>query len=172
MKTAKPHLSSATVPCRLSSASRQHFSDADPSSSIHLRTDFVLTLKRPNMDGSDGKRERGNNMSTIQLPANSASASSETQFSGPRTEAKLQDLIPIAMVIAAGCETCAEKMVARALEEGSSWQDVDKTLRIVASMQKMDCFTSAVGPEVVARMDKPLCAGRKILQQAMVLAPR
>ena len=79
--------------------------------------------------------------------------------SGPR----LQDLIPIVMVIVGGCETCAEKMVTRALNEGSSSQDVDKTLRIIANMQKLDCFAKAVGPEVVARMERPLAAGRKTL---------
>ncbi len=72
------------------------------------------------------------------------------------------------MVIVGGCETCAEKMVARALNEGSSWQDVDKTLRIVAGMQKLGCFANAVGPDIIARMDKPLAAGMKTLHQAMV----
>jgi NAD(P)-dependent dehydrogenase (short-subunit alcohol dehydrogenase family) len=81
----------------------------------------------------------------------------------PRLEARLQDLIPIAMVIVGGYETCAEKMVARALKEGSSWQDVDKTLRIIASMRKLECFAKGVGIDVVARMDKPLAAGRKTM---------
>lgn len=31
-----------------------------------------------------------------------------------KSEVKLQDLIPIAMVIVGGCEPCAEKMVTRA----------------------------------------------------------
>ena len=92
----------------------------------------------------------------------------ETRSSQPRPEAKLQDLIPIAMVIVGGCESCAEKMVTRALEEGSSWQDVDKTLRIIANMQRLDCFAKAVGTDVVARMDKPLAAGRRTLQAAMI----
>jgi len=95
-----------------------------------------------------------------------ASTPADTRSSQPRPEAKLQDLIPIAMVIVGGCETCAEKMVTRALEEGSSWQDVDKTLRIVANMQTLDCFAKAVGTDVVARMDKPLAAGRRTLQKA------
>ena len=84
-----------------------------------------------------------------------------------KSEARLQDLIPIAMVIAGGCEPCAEKMVIRALGQGSSWQDIEKTLRIVASMQRADCFAKAVGPDVVARMEKPLAAGWRTLQQAM-----
>lgn len=91
----------------------------------------------------------------------------ESQHSQPIPEARLQDLIPIAMVIVGGCEPCAESMVNRALQQGCSWQDIDKTLRIVASMQRLDCFAKAVGTDVVARMDKPLAAGRRTLQEAM-----
>jgi hypothetical protein len=57
-------------------------------------------------------------------------------------------------------------MVNRALQQESSWQDIDTTLRIVASMQKQDYFAKAVGPDVLARMDKPLAAGRRTLQEA------
>lgn len=84
-----------------------------------------------------------------------------------KAEVRLQDLLPIAMVIVGGCESCAERMVERALHEGSSFQDIDKTLRIVAGMQKLGCFANAVGPEVVSRMDKPLGAGRRTLEKAM-----
>jgi hypothetical protein len=86
------------------------------------------------------------------------------------SEARLQDLIPIVMVIVGGCEPCAEKMVTRAVEQGSSLQDIDKTLRIIANMQKQDCFAKPVGRNVVARMEKPLSAGWKTLQQAMISA--
>ena len=88
-----------------------------------------------------------------------------------RTEVRLQDLLPIAMVIVGGCESCAEKMVERAIYEGSSFQDIDKTLRIIAGMQKLGCFANAVGPEVVCRMDKPLEAGRRTLEKAMHPSP-
>jgi len=84
-----------------------------------------------------------------------------------KSEARLQELIPIAMVIVGGCEPCAEKMVTRALEQGSSWQDIDKTLRIIADMQRRECFAKAVGTDVVARMEKPLAAGWRTLQEAM-----
>ena len=94
-----------------------------------------------------------------------SNASVETQESKPET--KLQDLIPIVMVIVGGCEPCAEKTVKRALEQGSSWRDIDKTLRIVANMQKADCFAKAVGTDVVARMEKPLTAGWRSLREAM-----
>ncbi len=89
----------------------------------------------------------------------------ETQASKPET--KLQDLIPIVMVIVGGCEPCAEKTVKRALQQGSSWQDIDKTLRIMANMQRADCFLKAVGADVVARMEKPLAAGWRSLREAM-----
>jgi hypothetical protein len=96
------------------------------------------------------------------------STSVETQSS--KSEARLQDLIPIVMVIVGGCEPCAEKMITRAVEQGSSLQDIDKTLRIVANMQRQDCFAKAVGRDVVARMDKPLAAGRRTLQEATIRA--
>ncbi len=110
----------------------------------------------------------GEEMDTVRIATDSNSASG--QFEAQKTEARLQDLIPIVMVIVGGCETCAEKMVARALSEGCAWQDIDRTLRITAGMQKMDCFASAVGPEVVSRMHKPLAAGRRSLERAV--APR
>ena len=84
-----------------------------------------------------------------------------------RSKGNLDSLIPIVVVIVGGCEPCAEKMVKQALSQGSSWQDVDQTLRILTDMQKRDCVAKALGPDVVARMEKPLAAGRKTLQQAM-----
>ena len=83
-----------------------------------------------------------------------------------RSKGNLQNLIPIAVVIVGGCEPCAEKMVKQALAQGSSWQDVDETLRILADMQKRQCVIQALGPETVARMEKPLAAGRRTLDQA------
>lgn len=82
-------------------------------------------------------------------------------------EPNLEDLIPIALVIAAGCEPCAEKMVSRALEQGSTPRHIQKTLQIIAKMQKLDCFAGAVGPEAVARMERPLIAGQRTLQEAV-----
>ena len=91
----------------------------------------------------------------------------EQSSADERTEGRLQDLLPIAMVIVGGCESCAERMVERALHEGSSFEDIDKTLRIIAGTQKLSCFANAVGPEVVSRMDRPLEAGRRTLEKAM-----
>ena len=91
----------------------------------------------------------------------------EVQSSQRASEARLQDLIPIAMVIVGGCEPCAESMVNRALRQGCSWQEVDKALRIIPGTQALDCFAKAVGPEVIARMEKPLIAGRRALENAL-----
>jgi Carboxymuconolactone decarboxylase family len=101
-----------------------------------------------------------------------AAESVESQSSQHASETRLQDLIPIAMVIVGGCEPCAESMVNRALRQGSSWQDIDKTLRIVAGTQALDCFAKAVGPDVIARMEKPLVAGRRTLLEAVSTASK
>jgi len=82
----------------------------------------------------------------------------------------LNDLIPIAVVIAAGCEPCAEKMVRRALEQGASPERIGHVLRIVSSMQKLDCFALALGIDAIRRMEKPLAAAEKTLQQAFALS--
>jgi carboxymuconolactone decarboxylase family protein len=83
-----------------------------------------------------------------------------------RSKGNLQNLIPIAVVVAGGCEPCAEKMVTQALAQGSSWQEVDETLRILADMQKRECVRQALGADTVARMEKPLAAGRGTLERA------
>jgi len=83
-----------------------------------------------------------------------------------RSKGNLQNLIPIAVVVVSGCEPCAEKMVTQALAQGSSWQDVDETLRILADMQKRQCVIKALGADTVARMEKPLAAGRSTLGRA------
>ncbi len=89
-----------------------------------------------------------------------------TMAPASRTETSLQDLIPIVMVITGGCENCAVNLVTRALQQGSSPREIEMTLRIVADLQKRECFTKAVGAEVVARMEKPLAAGWRTLEAA------
>jgi len=86
--------------------------------------------------------------------------------SSERATPRLEDLIPIAVVIAAGCESCAERMVRRALQQGSPMSLIERTLGIVAHLRSLDCLTQAVGPEVITRMEKPLQAGRKTLRGA------
>jgi hypothetical protein len=82
-----------------------------------------------------------------------------------RSKGNLQNLVPIAVVVVGGCEPCAENMVKKALAQGSLWEDVDETLRILADMQKRECVVRALGSEAVARMEKPLAAGRRTLKQ-------
>ncbi len=82
-----------------------------------------------------------------------------------RAAPRLEDLIPIAVVIAAGCESCAESMVRRALQNGSSRRQIERTLRIVAHLRSADCYLQAVGVEVAGRMDAPLAAGAGALHE-------
>jgi hypothetical protein len=98
------------------------------------------------------------------------SATDEKQGPAAVPEPNLEDLILLAIVVAAGCESCAENAVARALDHGSPWQHIQKALQIIAKIQKLDCFAKAVGPEVVARMERPLAAGRRTLREAMLSA--
>lgn len=83
----------------------------------------------------------------------------------PDATARLQDLIPIAVVIAAGCESCAESTVKRALANGVARSQIERTLRIVARFRSADCFQQAVGTEVTRRMEGPLAAGAGALRE-------
>ncbi|MBZ5589741.1 MAG: hypothetical protein LAO05_14380 [Acidobacteriia bacterium] len=85
---------------------------------------------------------------------------------GQLVTVRLEDVIPIAVVIAAGCERCAERMVERALSQGTPGHLVRLTLAIVARVRSTGCFVRAVGPEVIARMEKPLQAGSKTLRES------
>jgi AhpD family alkylhydroperoxidase len=96
-----------------------------------------------------------------EFPASHPNHSEQT----PKTQPRLQDLIPIVVVIVGGCESCAENMVRRALLEGSSREDIDKTLRILEGMQKLDCLLKAIGPEIISRMDKPIAAAQRTLRE-------
>jgi hypothetical protein len=77
----------------------------------------------------------------------------------------IENLIPIAVVTAAGCETCAEKAVVRALARGSAARDIDRTLSVISVMHRRECFVRAVGPEVASRMERPLAAARRTLER-------
>jgi hypothetical protein len=151
----------------VSAAVRQAGSAQRVHACIYLRGQFVLSAKGKVGHGPTGT---GKEMNRVQILEGHATFD-ETESCQERTEIRLQDLLPIAMVIVGGCESCAEKMVERALHEGSFFQDIDKTLRIVAGMQKLGCFANAVGAEVVSRMDKPLEAGRRTLEKAMHCSP-
>ena len=77
--------------------------------------------------------------------------------------AALEDLVPIAAVVGAGCERCAARMVERALRRGISEPLIERTLGIVAQVSTAECFATAVGVEVVDRMRRSLLAGREAL---------
>jgi hypothetical protein len=79
---------------------------------------------------------------------------------------RLEDLIPIAVVIAAGCEPCARRMVERAIAAGSSPRDIRRTVAIVSQLSRQDCIQRAVGSEVVRRMGKPLAMATATLEGA------
>jgi len=80
---------------------------------------------------------------------------------------RIENLIPIAVLAVLGCDTCAGEAAAWALQQGSSTEDVERALRTITAMQKLDCFKQQFGPDAVARLEKPLAAARKVLQQAM-----
>jgi len=82
----------------------------------------------------------------------------------------LEDLISIAVVIAAGCERCADRMVSRALQRGSPKASIARTLEIVGRLRALDCLLEAVGPEVIARMERPLQAAQMALDRANLTA--
>jgi hypothetical protein len=90
---------------------------------------------------------------------------------GEAAPPRLEDLVPIAVVIAAGCERCAESAVRRALRNGSARPLVERTLGIVERLCSTDCFVQAVGAEVIARMAQPLQAGRRATQEAAAARP-
>lgn len=79
---------------------------------------------------------------------------------------RIENLMPIGMVTVLGCETCAAKAVHWALAQGSSREDVDLALRAVAAVQKLDCFRQQFGGDVAIRMEKPLAAARKALEES------
>jgi hypothetical protein len=68
-------------------------------------------------------------------------------------------------VIGAGCEPCAERMVARALERENARPSVERTLAIVAEVAGAKCFAEAVGPETLGAMKRSLRAGRNALDR-------
>jgi hypothetical protein len=78
----------------------------------------------------------------------------------------LEDLLPLAAVIGAGCEPCAERMVERALRHEDARPLVARTLAILGGVSGSRCFADAMGPEAVDRMKRSLRAGRTALEKA------
>ncbi len=78
---------------------------------------------------------------------------------------RIENLMPIGVLAVLGCETCAAKAVEWALEQGSSPAEVERALRAIEAMQKLDCFKQQFGPDAIARLAKPLAAARRALEQ-------
>lgn len=83
---------------------------------------------------------------------------------------RVENLTPVAVLTVLGCEKCAEEAVNWALKQGSSPDDIDRVLKTVAAMQKLDCFRAQFGPDAATRMEKPLAAARRVLDDAAARA--
>lgn len=102
--------------------------------------------------------------------AGAACAPAGARREGARPEAavapaRLEDLIPIAVVLAAGCETCAERMVRHAVEAGSERRHILRTIAIAADLRERESFRANVAPEVVERMAGPIARARATLDE-------
>jgi hypothetical protein len=80
---------------------------------------------------------------------------------------RIENLIPIGVLAALGCEKCTGEAVAWALQQGSSAEDIDRALRTVDAIRTLDCFKQQFGADAAARLEKPLAAARKVLEQTM-----
>ena len=78
---------------------------------------------------------------------------------------RLEALVPIAVVIGAGCEPCAKRTVEQAIDEGSAILDIRKVLAIVGHMRELKCFEDAIGAGPLTRMDKPLDTANATLNE-------
>ncbi len=78
----------------------------------------------------------------------------------------LEDLIPIAVVIGAGCEACAASLVQRARGRGTPDALIARALGVVARVCAAECLVRALGPEAVGRMRRSLRAGEEALREA------
>jgi len=85
---------------------------------------------------------------------------------------RVENVIPIGVLTVLGCEKCSAEAVSWALQRGSSFEDIERALRTVAAMQKLDCFKAQFGPDVVVRMQKPLAAAKEALDQARTRAAK
>jgi len=80
---------------------------------------------------------------------------------------RIENLMPVGMLIALGCEACAAEAVQYALAQGSTPEDLEHALRTVEVVHKLGCFTEKFGPDAAARMERPLAAAWNALHQAV-----
>lgn len=85
---------------------------------------------------------------------------------------RVENLVPIAVLTVLGCENCSAQAVNWAVQQGSSFDDIERTLRTVAAMRKLDCFKGQFGPEAGSRMEKPLAAAQEALDRAKTRAAK
>ena len=85
---------------------------------------------------------------------------------------QIENVIPIGVLTVLGCETCSVKAVNWALQQGSSFEEIERALRMVETMQKLDCFKEQFGPDVAGRLEKPLAAARAALAEARLRAAK
>ena len=76
----------------------------------------------------------------------------------------LENLVPIAVVIAAGCEPCARRMTERALAAGTPRRAIRRVLKMVDHMHRQECLAENVGSDAMARMTEPLEAATTTLR--------
>lgn len=79
---------------------------------------------------------------------------------------RLEELIPVAVVIGAGCEPGAENLVRRALWRAGSKPAVELTLGLVSPVASHECLRDAVGPATFERVKRALRAGRRASRNA------
>jgi alkylhydroperoxidase/carboxymuconolactone decarboxylase family protein YurZ len=77
---------------------------------------------------------------------------------------RIEDLIPIGVVIGLGCKPCTKFYVDKALEKGCAKEDLRKIVSIVESLTGSECLRKAVGDERVDRMKESLIAVKEILE--------
>lgn len=112
------------------------------------------------------------NCGTASLESKAAAIKTIPGTSETMVVGSIENLIPIGVLTVLGCEKCSAEAVNWALQQGSSYEDIERTLRTVAAMQKLDCFKAQFGPEVVSRLEKPLAAAKAALDEARTRAAK
>ena len=133
-----------------------------------MKTFLAIVILAFPLSSAVSAQNRGNDAGcktcaqTIAVPQMEAAAAQEI---AALPKGRIENLVPISVLIALGCDRCAEKAVQWAMAQGSSREDIDAALRTVAVIQKLDCFNRQFGGDVAARLERPLAAARQALDQ-------
>ena len=73
---------------------------------------------------------------------------------------RIENLMPIGVPCWAVKPVPAKQSPGRS----SSAEDVERAIRAIAVMQKLDCFQQQFGPVAANRLEKPLAAAKRVLQ--------